>query len=250
MTWKYVERRKGCQPSSGPWVDRLLDALLPQPCVVCGLEQDGTGLCRVCRKHLPWNRRACMRCALPMPDGPDTECGACLSKPPLFDAAVAPLLYRFPADRLVQAFKFHRDLAAGRILTELLAEGLEPLLTESETALLIPVPMHRWRLAARGLNPAHDIARRCSRALGIPLAPYRLQRHRRTRTQTGLDASARRRNLRDAFRWRGPDLDGRCVALVDDVMTTGSTVTECTRVLRRAGAASVQVWALARAVSG
>lgn len=243
---EYVERRKVCQPRVQSWVDGLLNTLLPQTCVVCGLDQARTGLCAPCRQHLPWNPRACQRCALPLPPGTDPLCGACLGRPPLYDATIAPLLFRFPVNRLVHAFKFKRNLACGRVLSQLLAECLEAS-RAPEPALLVPVPMHRLRLALRGLNPAFEIARRCSQDLALPLAANALQRHRRTRPQTGLDATHRRRNLRGAFRWHGPPLADLHVALVDDVMTTGSTVAECTRVLKRAGAAQVSVWVLARA---
>ncbi|NND45991.1 MAG: ComF family protein [Xanthomonadales bacterium] len=236
-----------CQPNWRRRVDGLLNALLPQPCVVCRLDQQANGLCPACRRHLPWVPRACRRCALPLPAGPDRLCGACLSHPPVFDAALAPLRYRFPVDRLVHAFKFQRDLAAGRVLTELLVEQITAS-GEMPADLIVPVPMHRWRLAARGLNPAFEIARRCGQSLTVCVAAHQLQRSRHTRTQTGLDAAARRRNLRGAFRWRGQCVAGQVVALVDDVMTTGSTVSECTRVLKRAGAGRVSVWALARAI--
>ena len=200
----------------------------------------------MCRRHLPWNPHACRQCGLPLPDAPHLLCGACLARPPRFDATVAPLLFRFPVNRLVHRFKFQRDLACGRVLAQLLSTQLAAN-GAPFPAVAVPVPMHRLRLAARGLNPAFEIARRCSRDLAMPLAAHALQRHRRTRQQTGLDAAHRRRNLRGAFRWRGPCLSGLHVALVDDVMTTGSTVTECTRVLKRAGAAQVSVWVLARA---
>lgn len=247
LALKYVERRKACQPRVRLLVDGLLDALLPQICVVCGLDRARTGLCNPCRGQLPWNPCACQRCALPLPDGPDPQCGACLARPPPFDAAIAPLLFHFPVNRLVHAFKFKRNLACGRVLSQLLSERLGQGCVP-EPALLVPVPMHRLRLALRGLNPAYEVACRCSRELALPLAAHALQRHRRTRPQTGLDATHRRRNLRGAFRWRGPPLAGLHVALVDDVMTTGSTVAECCRVLKRAGAAQVSVWVLARAV--
>jgi len=196
---------------------------------------------------MPRNGSACSQCALPLPDGPDTLCGACQQKPPPYRATVAPLLFKFPVNRLVHRFKFQRDLASGRILTDLLTEHLASG-GVPEPAMVLPVPMHRLRLATRGLNPAYEIARRCSRALGLPLTAHGLQRCRNTRTQTGLDAGNRRRNLRGAFRWRESRLDGLHVAMVDDVMTTGSTVSECARVLTRAGAESVSVWVLARAV--
>jgi ComF family protein len=244
---KYVEHRIACQPKARIWLDCLLDTLLPWSCVVCGLGCEAGGICPVCCKHLPWNHHACRQCALPLPAGPDTLCGACLLRSPVFDTAVAPLLFHFPVNRLIHRFKFRRDLATGLTLAGLLADHLVARGTVAPD-LLLAVPMHRLRLAARGLNPAFEVARCCARELQLPCLVHALQRHRHTPTQTGMDAASRRRNLRGAFRWRGPDLKGKDVALVDDVMTTGTTLSECARVLKRAGAARVSAWVLARAV--
>lgn len=115
--------------------------------------------------------------------------------------------------------------------------------------LWVPVPMHRWRLARRLLNPAFFLAQRLAIRSALPLASHRLQRTRHTATQTGLGADERKRNLRGAFRWAGPSPKGLHVGLVDDVMTTSSTVSECARLLRRCGVGRVSVWVLARALN-
>lgn len=185
-----------------------------------------------------------MRCAIPLPE-PATECGRCLRRPPDFDAALAPLIYGFPVDRLLPRFKFHGDLAAGRLLaaTLLSAASAAP---GARPATLIPVPLHRTRLRERGYNQALELARPIARQLGIPLAPDALERVRPTRAQSELGALDRRRNVRGAFVVRGRTLPDH-VALVDDVMTTGATLSECARVLKRAGVARVDVWVVARA---
>jgi len=174
-------------------------------------------------------------------------CGNCLVKPPPFETTFSPLLFHFPVNRLVHKFKFQRDLATGRLLGELFSgkvrEQRLPL-----PDILVAVPMHRFRLIQRGLNPAFELARQVSRCLGIHLAVHDLQRIRGTPTQTGLDAVQRKRNLKGAFHWRGGRLDGQSVALVDDVMTTGSTMKECANVLKKSGATCISAWTLARAV--
>ncbi len=183
---------------------------------------------------------------MPLPAAGETVCGPCLQRTPDWQAASAALHYEFPVRQLVGQFKFRRNMAVGRVLAEMLADYLADRQVERPD-LLIPVPLHGWRLFTRGFNQAFDIARHLGRALDIPLADYDLRRTRPTRSQTGLDAVARRRNLRNAFTWRGKDLRERHVALVDDVLTTGTTAAECARVLGKAGAGRIDVWVLARA---
>jgi ComF family protein len=243
---KYVERVRACQSDWGSLLDQWADRILPRRCLVCSLGCGPEGICVDCLRDLPWNRSPCQRCGLPLPGGVGGTCGACLLRPPPFHYVVSPLLYRFPVRQLIRQFKFRRNFAAGAALTgllgrHLLANGTDP------PDCLVPVPMHGARLLFRGFNQAHDIARQLGRTSGTPLLDHDLRRPRRTRAQTGLDAIERRRNLRGAFAWHGRVLAGKHVALVDDVMTTGTTVGECTRVLRKAGAERVDIWVLARA---
>lgn len=223
-------------------VRRLGLALLPARCLVCGESGDGgQDLCAACRRELPWNHPACTRCALPLP-GPG-HCGACLAHPPPFDRAWAALHYRFPLDRLLPRFKFHADLAAGRLLSQLMREALvqAPL-----PQALVPVPLHPERLRQRGYDQALELARPLARGFGLPLAAGVLRRVRATAAQSELGAGARSHNVRGAFSAAAGALPDH-VALVDDVMTTGATLRECARALRRAGVARVDLWAAARA---
>jgi ComF family protein len=166
---------------------------------------------------------------------------------PPFSLTLYPLQYRFPADRLVQAFKFNRQLAAGRVLAELMCEHIRGRDILPPDAL-VPVPLHAWRLFQRGFNQSYELAVHIGRALGIPLQANGLRRRRNTRAQSGLDRKQRRRNVRGAFHWKSRRPPCHHVALVDDVMTTGTTVAECARVLKRAGARRVDVWLAARAM--
>ena len=150
-------------------------------------------------------------------------------------------------NRLVRGFKFKRQLAAGRILSHLVCERIaltKPDLPE----MLIPVPLHGLRMISRGFNQAYELASYTGKVLNLPLQANALRRKRRTRAQSGLSRKQRRQNLRGAFSWCGPRKPGRHVALIDDVMTTGTTVTECARVLKKAGAKRVDVWVAARAI--
>ena len=225
------------------WMQALGQALLPARCLVCGERGDlGRDLCRDCHAALPWNTSACGRCALPLPV-PAPYCGACRHRPPPFDGCQAVFRYDFPLDRLLPRLKFHGDLACGRLLAGLCAGSLA---AAPRPQLLLPVPLHAGRLRQRGYDQALELARPLARALDLPLCAERLQRRRATGPQTELGAGARRRNVRDAFQLRPGPLPAH-VVVFDDVMTTGATLAECCRLLRRAGVARVEAWAVARA---
>ncbi len=223
----------------------LLDQLLPRHCVLCGLFAGHENLCPPCSAELPNHPSACALCGLPLPAQPDKVCGACLKKPPPWDGTVAGLKYEFPVDQLVCRFKYKRNLACGQALGGALLQAIVnrggPL-----PQAIVPVPLHRSRLFTRTFNQAHMLAQQLSRHLQIPVEHALLRRTRRTRAQSGLDSSQRRKNVRGAFVCHRHGL--KHVAIVDDVMTTGRTLEECTRSLKRAGAESVTAWVAARAV--
>src|SRR5581483_10257869 len=227
------------------WFSALHRWLLPWRCLLCGdAGANGMGLCADCAAELPRNTHCCRRCALPLPIAAPL-CGRCQRKPPPWDAAWAPFRYAWPLDRLETRFKFSRDLAAGRVLATMWQREAHP---SDLPQLIMPVPLHRRRLRQRGYNQAWELARPLAHALGIACHHDVLRRVRHTDAQTGLDAVERRRNLRKAFSLRedAGHLPAH-VAVLDDVFTTGATLAECTRVLKRAGVARVDVWALARA---
>ncbi len=225
------------------WLRDAGRGLLPSRCLVC--REPGAqdrNLCADCAAALPWLRHACPRCALPLPE--TTECGQCLQRPPPLTRTHAVFVYDFPLDRLIPRFKFHRDLASGRLLSHWMAEAMGAL---PRPDALVPVPLHASRLRQRGYDQALELARPLSRALEIPLLERALFRTRATAAQSELDAEARQRNLRRAF-----SVDARTplpahVALVDDVMTTGATLHAAARTLLAAGAGRVDAWICARA---
>ena len=172
------------------------------------------------------------------------ECGDCLSQPPALTHTRAVFVYGFPLDRLVPRFKFHNDLAAGRLLSELMLQGVSGL---PKPSALVPVPLHDSRLRRRGYDQARELALPLARALRLPLRTDLLKRTRATAPQSELHAAARRRNVRGAFaRIPGARLPAH-VALFDDVMTTGATLREAATVLRQAGVPRVDLWVMARA---
>jgi len=220
--------------------------VLPWRCLLCGAAGDhDIDLCVDCAAELPRNRSCCARCALPLATAA-LMCGECQRRAPPWSAAWAPFRYGWPLDRLESRYKFGNDLAAGRVLSTLWRRESCPI---DLPKLLLTVPLHRSRLRQRGYNQALELARPLVRELGLSLRHDVLQRLRRTDAQTELDAIGRRRNVRGAFALHpGLELPAH-VAILDDVMTTGATLAECARVLKRAGVQRVDVWALARAPS-
>lgn len=226
-------------------VDRWRSAcrwLLPPRCLVCReTGAYGLDLCVNCTQSLPWNHAACVRCGLPLP-APD-ECGTCLTAPPPVTTTAAVFVYGFPVDRLVPRFKFHQDLAAGRLLADL-ATGTLGRVPRPDA--LVPIPLHEGRLRDRGYDQALELARPLARSLSIPLLADRLARLRATAPQSELHAVARQRNVARAFGIAGAGPLPAHVALLDDVMTTGATLHAAARTLLAAGVTRVDAWVIAR----
>jgi ComF family protein len=228
-----------------------LSLLYPPHCAACSAETpSGVHLCAPCREKA---RRIeapfCRTCSQPF-DGAITSeftCPNCADRTLHFDCAVAPFLSRSVVRELIHRFKYEREFYLRLPLADFAAEGFaDERLRARPIDALIPVPLHSARFREREFNQADEIARLLSRRTGIPVLRA-LRRIRYTSTQTVLDRHARMENLRNAFRVRqSPAVLQRHLVLVDDVFTTGSTVDECARVLRAAGAASVRVLTIAR----
>lgn len=226
-------------------ITHTLDLLFPPRCILCGDPGASIDLCSGCREELPVFDQVCESCARPLAYRGDV-CGACSTQPPVWTRLVAPLRYHAPVDWLVQRFKFDGRMNCGRLLASLMTNRLR-CLSDDPPELLIPVPLHYARLRERGFNQAEFLARCLSTDLGIPVGRGVLTRTRDTAAQSGLATQSRELNVRRAFAiGRRPKV--KHVALVDDVLTTGHTATECVRVLRRAGAQRIQVWVAARAL--
>jgi ComF family protein len=208
---------------------RLLAAtLFPPDCCLCGFPGASLDLdlCQFCHGDLPW----------------DTG----------FPGALTALRYEYPVDEMVRRLKYRGDVAMARVLGVLLAE-VAAARAAPLPRLLVPVPLHPARLRERGFNQAAAIARYAGRMLDIPSAPHALVRTRDTTSQTFLGVIERMQNLRGAFAARSVAarhrlLEASHVAIVDDVMTTGSTLGEARRQLLAAGVERVETWAVARAL--
>lgn len=232
------------------WTKSIRSVLAPPVCVLCGAAgAEGLDLCQPCRRELLPLGLACGRCARPLMDGARALCGQCQIRPPAFEYCQALYAYRTPVDHLLQRLKFGGRLELAHLLGQLMADWLaEDLGVGLETPLperLLPVPLHAERLHERGFNQALELARPVARRLGIPLDAASCRRVRSTAMQADLSRAARLKNVRGAFEVVQP-VAGH-MAVIDDVMTTGSTAHELAQALLRAGAERVEVWVCARA---
>ncbi len=209
-------------------------------CLLClGTVRAGR-VCENCERFLAYPGDRCRVCAIPVGSG--AICGNCLQAPPIFDDIVTAFDYRFPVDRLVHRFKFGSDLVVGAYLGDALAHAVA---RAPRPDLLVVTPSAPARLRERGFDAAGVLARRLRARLRLPLETGALRKTRETPPQTSLAAAERRGNLEGAFVARGP-LAGRHVAIVDDVMTTGSTLAALAKALKGAGAGRVSGWVVAR----
>jgi len=204
-------------------------------------------LCRGCENDLPWNMQACLRCAIPM-HAAGHICGQCLQEPPVFQQALCAFRYQPPVAGLLNRFKHNGKLACGHWLAHSLADAIATHYQAEQISLpdcIMPVPLHWKRLRSRGFDQGLEIGKVLSRKLALPLSTA-LYRQRATNSQQGLDRMQRQNNLADAFVLRKPLSACSSVALVDDVLTTGSTASAITALLHSEGVREVHVWAIAR----
>ncbi len=232
------------------WLVSIRDGIFPPECLLCGGSDDlrpGFDACYGCLADLPRLQNACERCAESLVTRPGSAvlCGACLARPPAFTRTRCIGRYSGGLAALVRGLKYQRRLENGRLLGCLLGRQLAAF-AGTKPLLLIPVPLHPARLRQRGFNQATEIARWAARVSGLAVHTHVVRRLRSTPPQTGLNARARQANLRRAFA-STLRLDGQHIALIDDVMTTGSTAASLAQTLLDAGCERVEVWCCARA---
>ena len=202
---------------------------------MCGAESAGDAVCEACARALP-NRppSACPRCGLPGLDG--GCCAACEREKPAYDATLALYDFVFPVDAMVHALKYRHRLSMASFFGAALAARAQDFGAHAD--LILPMPLHPRRLAERGFNQAVELARPLARVRGLPLGLAVVSKLRDIPAQAGLDREARLRNPRGAFEC-DVSLQGQRVIVVDDVMTTGATLGELARTLKRQGASWV-----------
>lgn len=218
---------------------RLIDTIEQPRCLLC--QQPGSALCAPCRADLPWlSKLRCPVCALPTPTG--AICGHCLRQPPAYDHVLALFAYAFPVNRLIHHLKYHEQLRIAPLLGGLLSEQII-----HTPDLWLPMPLHANRLKQRAFNQAVEITRELARQSHAPMHTGLASRVKDTPPQAGLKRDARHRNMRNAFVCNG-DVSGMHIGIVDDVMTTGSTLNALAKTLKEAGAKQVSCALIARAL--
>ena len=235
--------------------ENLRDLIMPPVCLSCERRVDVAGMvCPKCWSSMRFLERPYCE-ILGSPFSYDIGAGAlsaeAIVNPPAFDRARSVVLYDDVARKLIQGLKFsdRTDLAPwlAKWMERGGCDGLE------EPCLIVPVPLHRWRLLERRFNQSAELARPIALATGYEYRPELLERSRRTKQQVGLKAKERTRNVRGAFRVpssRKFEVKGQRILLIDDVYTTGATLQACARALRRAGAVQIDCLTFARVATG
>ncbi len=231
-------------------LNHVLDFFFPRFCLFCqtSLPAGEPGLaCSACQAAIPYlPRPGCLCCGAPFRSrqGGDRLCQACLRQPPPFDRARAAAFYDGLVLEAIHRFKYQRQLLYGKLLGEIMRQASDITAIVASADLLLPVPLHPRRLQWRGFNQALLLAETFR---GKPVTREVLCRARPTLPQVGLSSQERLANVKGAFLVRQPhQVAGRNVVILDDVYTTGATVAECARVLRRAGAARIEIVTVAR----
>jgi ComF family protein len=230
----------------------LTDLLLPHTCVLCNQISDcRRDLCAKCFAKLPVYPAACLYCGNRLAIQTDLPCGACQQTPPPFDTAFALFAWRPPVSRMLTQLKFYHALIHARLFAELLAEKIlhdwycgKPL-----PDAIVPVPLHPARTRQRGYNQTLEIAKSLAQKLSLPVLNHVCQRTRPTLPQTSLPAKERRNNVRHAFQISNPVAGitpGMTLAILDDVITTGSTMRALSEMLKKKLACRIDVWCCAR----
>jgi len=239
---QYRNAQDSCQPKMLSQVyEPLIGLILPELCQRCGSGCAG-GFCGPCRNEFTRNERACRVCGCgPLPG----DTAECRRHPAHWQLArvIAPLVYAPPAEDYLHALKYSGERALGRAFGQVLADAVA--YRRSEIDAIVSVPLHPRRLIQRGYNQALEIARSTAAVLRLPILRAGIARGRDTLPQSRLDAGERRRNLATAFTI-ARQLRGRRLAIIDDVITTGSTVNALATALLAAGAVHVEAWSVAR----
>lgn len=223
---------------------KITALFLPYQCILCQAKSERSqDLCEPCNQDLPRILIACKRCGIPCQDG--LECGACFQEKYYFNQVLALFHYQTPIKELLLELKFLRAIIHARILGELFAEFLIKH-HAPRPDVIIPIPLHKKRLQERGFNQALELARPIGQILNIPIDIKSCKRISATRPQATLPKELRKSNIKNAFVVNSARISGLRVAVLDDVMTTGHTISEFCKTLQDSNVASIDVWCIAR----
>ena len=253
----------------GDSLSYLKQAIFKQNCILCAanisehnskispnhvraendaLQANTQAVCRACLEDLPWHpANSCPQCGL---ESSAMVCGSCLNSPPDFDAAHAVFLYQFPIDAMMQRFKYGNSLNIGDSFGQFLSKKINLVSSNlNHIDVVIPMPMHPARIKARGFNQALEIAKVLTKNCKEKLDFKSVERIILTPPQASLPLKERVKNIKGAFKVKAdkPDkIQGKRIAIVDDVMTSGASLNELAKTLKEAGAAHVECWVVAR----
>jgi ComF family protein len=232
-------------------MQNLLHLLLPNQCALCQQTSE-RGICTECEvDYFSKNIRRCEQCGIPLNSKIDSRCGNCIKTPPFFDATFVSCNYNAPIDSLVLGLKFGHHLHMATLIAGFLEQTIHSSLKHmpANPAIFCPVPLSRQRLITRGFNQSLEIARQIKLPAGGILIPDLIWRLKNTLQQSSLHPDDRYRNVRGAF-FPNPALayqiQGRHLAVIDDVITTGTTLNAIAQVLKQAGAVRVTNFIFAR----
>jgi ComF family protein len=231
-------------------LSKIQNWLLPSVCLLCSVSSKrSVNLCQACENDLPWLQQSCSVCAMPLSVNTTEQpliCGQCLQQPPAFSTVTALFHYQPPVDNFITALKFNQQLLYAKLFGELLTTRLQQHYQQQQLPeLIMPVPLHPQRLRERGFNQALEIARPIAKQLKLPLAINSCERIRLTVAQSSLPATERQANVKNAFKINST-FKGKHVAIIDDVITTGHTIAELSKTLRKSGVERIDVWSVAR----
>lgn len=225
------------------FIQSLVNFYFPDLCPLCRLHSANHGVCEYCINTLPWQKQCCPICA--EPGTSHHVCGKCLHRKPAFDQIIAPLLYEGVVKKSISQLKFHQQLKHTRWLSHMMQKHLASLAIVDKPDVLLPVPLHKIRIKERGYNQALELTKALVKFFSISMDRRSLCKIRATPPQSEQNFKVRQQNIKKAFQVK-KDFTGQHVCIVDDVVTTGSTVNEIAKLLKKHGARKVSVWAVAR----
>ena len=226
----------------------LKQAIFKQRCLLCASsDANNQAICVACLADLPWSpQTSCPQCGLA---SNGMVCGSCLNSQPDFDATNAVFLYAYPVDAMMLRYKYGNMLNLGDTFGEFLAEKIVLENHFKNIDLIIPMPMHPQRLKERGFNQALEIAKVLTKNCKQKLDYSRVEKQTLTPPQASLPLKERVKNIKGAFKVNDDlagELKGKRIAIVDDVITTGASLNELAKTLKKAGASHVECWVVAR----